>query len=107
MRWEFIFRVLETFGFGENLDKSILFNDNELCTINNGHTSDIKSIKITQLANNLTLFMKDESSAVRALEQTSRFKDSAGLKLNISKTVGMILWEVSIPSRACDIIMTS
>ena len=47
--------------------------------------------KISQLADDTTLFLRDSASVVTALEEIARFGKVAGLTLNVKKTVGIWL----------------
>ena len=50
-----------------------------------------KEAKISQVADDTTMFLKDFSSIVNAIEEIKRFSAVAGMKLNVQKTVGVRL----------------
>ncbi len=129
--WEFLFKTMQTFNFGEYFTTwiQILYNDSQCCVTNNGYSSQFfrlsrgirqgcpisallfvlvveimairirhdkdiqginyaenKQIKLSQLADDTTLFLKDEKSLQRSLKVIEHFGNSSGLKLNTEKS---------------------
>ena len=63
-------------------------NNNGLQISINGN---IKTINISQLADDTTLFLKDEQAIKNSLEKVESFGNASGLKLNKHKTEGLWL----------------
>ncbi len=133
--WDFMFRILKAYNFGERFIKwiKILYTETSLCVTNNGHcgtffpvtrgirqgcpisallfllvveamaegirnTVGIKgidldgvNIKITQLADDTTLFLRDKPSILHTFSILHHFEKCAGLRLNKEKSESMIL----------------
>ena len=52
-----------------------------------------KYVQISQLADDTTLFIKDEGAVIRVLKKVMRFGKVSGVKLNREKTDGLWLGE--------------
>lgn len=54
-----------------------------------------REIKISQLADNTTLFLKDENCVSKVLDLINQFPCASGLKLNISKCEIMLVHDLN------------
>ena len=75
------------FVIGIELLARALTNNNDI----KGITVDRKEIKVTQFADDTTVFIKDHQSVVNLLKLLNEFKDTSGLEINTSKTEAMWL----------------
>ena len=66
-------------------------NDNNLHGIKVKHKGQIKSIKITQLADDTTIFLGSKNEVMTALNIIENFGKHSGLMLNQGKTEGIYL----------------
>jgi len=55
------------------------------------HKEPYKSVKITQLADDTTLFLRHDNDIINALHPVDQFGENSGLKLNRNKTRGFKL----------------
>ena len=142
IKWEFMYKALEAFGFGKEFRKwiKIIYSDVTSCVLNNGFSSNFfklskgvrqgcplsallfiliveilaieirknnnvkgikignTDVKITLLADDTTLFLKDTISLRTALNIMFMFRQSSGLKINCTKTsvmqVGKKDWNI-------------
>lgn len=66
-----------------------------------------REIKITQLADDTVLFLKDKTQVPKALQITQKFSDASGLKLNILKSEILCLYDTdegscsNVPIKNC------
>lgn len=130
IRWEFLFRAIQEFGFGNNFLDSVktIFQNIESCTSNAGFTSNYfapqrrvrqgccvapylfliaaevlaiqirqnpavegilvgdSEVKVTQFADDMTAFVRDESSALALFESINLFGSASGLRINRNKS---------------------
>ena len=67
----------------------------------------VTEIKISQVADDTTIFTKDANSTLEAIREVNRFSEVSGLKLNMTKTEGILLKEDPVQTEMVQIKWTS